>query len=1087
MTAAGYFQLTICVCLSILLVPLNSFGQETVNKGFDRLQANLEKINRSIETTKEKIKSVNDARFLPDLYFTLAELYVDQSRYMYQIKVNKNKKTPFSEVDFANERRPKLLAIETFQMILEKFPNIAERDKALFYMAHEFRELGRNDEMAATYQRLTKEFPRSTHWAESQLMLGNYFFESKKDFEFAIGLYKKIVDREDSGPFIPLAQYKMGWVYINLSKFKEALLSFEAVLKQDKKVDLSLLPEVYRKTDVRRDALVSMVRPYSELKPEELDSLGPERRDPLRYFVGLSPERASYQKVLRVLGRRLTVKGKFVPATRTYFELLRLSGDTETRMEAIERLYESLQSAKVRWPVNFLVDEIATTLIRIKSNRRIPAREREKIMDNYEIIARDAATRFQERAESSQQPADYRAAAHAYEVYLELFPSRRNAELIRQNLAETLYKLRLWVPAGRAYEATASERSGKDRRAFYDSAIQSYINALRKPDLLSRVELTQARNGLRDIGFIFLKEFPKDKLTPTLRFNIGRTYYDERDFDRAVRAFENYIKAHPNHSEVRLSVDLILDSFNQREDYGGLVRAGQRIIQEKNIAASIRREVQEIIRQAEYKRIQSKTGDFTSRNYTQDLLKFAAQYKGSQIGDQALFEAFTALKSKRDPQAYQPGEQLLIDHENSRYAKDVVADMGRMALLTADFRRAARYFEIFARKYGDDKEAKNLLRGAAQFRELLGEFNSAGENFTKLGLWDNASRAYSQGGFWNELRTSAQQVGGLRGVYWQGLAAYRLSDPEYSKYLQQASRMPATDFEENSMASHALFILSQDALKSYKSVEIIPGKETEAVKNKNQMLETLKSQLNTVIRYGNGRWTIAALFLQGQAHKEFGDFLRRAPAPPGLQGPQVQQYKDAINTEAQKYDSQANKIFIQCVANGEKYDIFTRFSKACASYGAEIPSEAEDTQITTRPTEKTPPEAKDIRYKLFEDGRSVSLLTQLSEAYTRAGDYAMALLILSRATEIQPDNATLLSRMAMNELFMNSLDTGFAKTQRALKLNDRDATALWIQAGLYSEFKYSKKFSVALKKARAAGKPAGPTHPWVKKLLLARP
>ncbi|MBX9766447.1 MAG: tetratricopeptide repeat protein, partial [Bdellovibrionales bacterium] len=442
-----------------LALPSVGLAQSTAAKGIDQLQTDLEKINRSIETTKEKVKSVKDARFLPDLYFTLAELYVDQSRYMYQIKVVKNKKTPLNELDFANERRPKLLAIETYQMILEKFPNIPERDKALFYMAHEFRELGRNDEMASTYQRLVKEFPRSQHWSESQLMLGNYFFESKKDFEFALGLYGKIVSREDSGPFIPLARYKMGWVYINLSKFKEALLSFEAVLTQDKKVDLSLLPEIYRKTDVRRDALVSMVRPFSELKPEELNSLGPERRDPLKYFMNLSPERASYQKVLRVLGRRLIVKGKFVPATRAYFELLRLSGDTETRMEAIDKLYESLQNAKVRWPVNFLVDEIATTLIRIKSNRRIPAKEREKIMINYEVIARDAATRFQERAESTKQPADYRAAVHAYDVYLELFPTGKKAELIRQNLAESLYKLGLWVPAGRMYETTAATSS----------------------------------------------------------------------------------------------------------------------------------------------------------------------------------------------------------------------------------------------------------------------------------------------------------------------------------------------------------------------------------------------------------------------------------------------------------------------------------------------------------------------------------------------------------------------------------------------------------------------------------------------------
>lgn len=93
--------------------------------------------------------------------------------------------------------------------------------------------------------------------------------------------------------------------------------------------------------------------------------------------------------------------------------------------------------------------------------------------------------------------------------------------------------------------------------------------------------------------------------------------------------------------------------------------------------------------QSEYKNIQTSIADFSSDNYSKELLKFAEKYKGTNLGDRALFEAFNSLKSKKDPGAYIPGEELLIKHGNSKYAKEVTMEMGKLALLTADFRRAA--------------------------------------------------------------------------------------------------------------------------------------------------------------------------------------------------------------------------------------------------------------------------------------------------------------------------------------------------------------------------------------------------------------
>lgn len=1059
-------------------------AQVNAQKSVNQIYADIDKINKSIEATREKVKTVKDARFLPDLYFVLAELHVEKSRFMYAVKRLQNKDVPANEIDFTNEKRPKQQAIEIYGNILDKFPMSPDRDKALFYMAHEYRELGQLEEMAKTYLRLTREFPRSNYWAESQLIIANFYFEEKKDFESAVRLYKLIIDRP-VGPFTPLARYKLGWVYINQNKFKESLLSFESVVLQDDKLDLSQLPEIYRKTDVRRDAVTAMVWPYSEIKPEELAQMGAWRVDPIKYFYRLSTNKITYQKALKNLGRRLSFKHRYIWATRVYFELLRVTEELESRQEAIEKIYESMKNTQNRWPINYYVDEIVRTLPRIANSPEIKPKDKEKIINNYEVFARDVATRFHERAQETKRKTDYQLAIRAYESYLIGFPNSRQADAIRLNMAEAHFKISDFVEAAKAYEVLSKSKAmaGK-RKPYLDSSLQSFITALKSPDKLSKLNLVEARNGMREVGGVYIKEFPTDKALPSIRFNIGRTFYDERNFEGAVKAFQSFIKAFPTHSDVQLASDLILDSFNQKEDYAGLAKAGRLLMADTRIKADIRKNIEEIVKQAEYKRIQAKAGDYSSPSYTKNLLKFAQQYKGSQIGDQALYEAFLALKSKRDPGAYQPGEQLLIQHENSKYAKEVVAAMGQMALVTADYRRVAAYFEAYSRKYPADTESKTMLKSAANMREYMGDFSEGKINYRSLGDAESAARMDFLSERWDQLVSSAASVPGLKGPYWVGLAKYRMGDVAgASGALRQVANSRGGGFEENTMSAHALYLLASEALKSYASIQMEAGKEAQAVQAKTKMLGVLTEQLNTVIKFGNGRWTIAALYGLGRANQEFAEFVKRAPIPPGLSGAQVAQYQGLISKQASGYEVSAKKFFSQCVQTAEKFEVFTQFVKGCLSNGSLQIDESKESRISAKASDTSPQAAQGIRKQLYDKPRDVKLLVELSRAYTQNQDYSMAVLILSRASEIAPQDASLISAQGMNYLFMNDLESAQRSFQKALKMNGKDSGALWGLAGLYKEFKYGKKLAEIQKRARSAGRPAQPLHPYVQAVL----
>jgi len=1070
------------VLLSVFSI--SAFAQADRQISLEQMRRDLAKVNKSIDETKMKLKKVRDARFLPDLYFALAEFYVEKSRYMYAIKVAENPKTPAEEMDFTAEKRPKQFAIETYETLIEKFPQHPDRDRALFYRAHELREMGNLEEMIKTYSQLTREYPESEYWPESQIVIGDFFVDEKKDVDGALEIFKKILDRKP-GPFTPLAHYKMGWCYINKTEFPKAMASFENVLTQNKDIDLKQLPEIYRKTDVRRDALLALVWPYSEIPSADMYKQSPSKANPLSYFYNLSPDIASYEKVLSRLGRRLTLKVRLIEATRVYYELLRISQDLPTRIDAVEKLYVSMKNSQKEWPVRGFVDEVSKVLPLARISPNLKDNEKKKINSDWEIFTRDIATRQHKRAKETRKAEDWEWAIRDYKTYLSLFPTSKYAAAIQLDLAESQYAAGKSVDAGKSYETLAKMTSdGTKRKSYLDSAIQSYINSIRNQSQLSKLEIAEVRSGLRDVGLNYIKANPNGKSVEDIRFNIAQTYYDERNFSKAVTAFKDFIKKYPGSSKVSVAANLILDAYNQREDYNNIVKEGKAIVANPQIRDNaLKAQITQIVEQAEMRGVQKKAGEFGSTDYANNLMKLAGKYKGSSMGDKALYEAFIAYRSKRDPRAFESGEQLLLQHQKSKYAQEVATTMGQMALVTADFKRAALYFELFHDRYSTNKEAHDLLKNAAKMRELMGDFKIASRDYQKLAEWDNAARQDYLAQDWAALAKSAGRAGGLKGVYWEGLAQYRLRGIGPSRdQLQRAASTPASGFEEQEMAAHALYLLSMDALESYKKVQVRAGSEAQDVQSKAGMLKELDAKLKKVIAFGNGRWTIAALYGLGQANQEFANFIKNAPMPQGLTPDQTKQYQTAINTQASQYNQTAEGFFKQCNENAEKFEVFTRFALACQTKGKTQVDEAQETKIITRARETAPPGIKEIQNKLYDQPRDINLLQKMAEVYARAQDYAMAELILNRALDIEAKDVNLMARIGVIKLYKNELQEAKGWFDKAIAEQSGNALALWGKAALFKQFNFNSKFGSAATAAKRAGRPSGLLHPSIEKI-----
>ncbi len=1069
------------ILLSILLSHI-AFAQATKTKTPTELHDDLQKINKSIDETKKKMKTLTDTRFLPETYFILAELLIKKSKYIYSINQIENSDL-IEKINYPAEKQLKEEAIAIYNKFINKFPKSLLQDKALFFIAHEYRELGQHQKMLETYQNLVNTYPKSKYWAESQLTIANHIYNTKKDFSLALNLYQKIIDRPTS-PFTSFAHYKSGWCYIHKNKWKESLLSFEKAIQKGSATDSLNLSKIYRKTDVRRNALLAIVWPYSELKLKELKRMGAQYTDPITYFQSLSTDLTSYKKVLRKLSKRLLVKKQFTTAVHVHMESLKLSKDLDIRIKTLESLYVAIKNTEKRWPVNGLISEISKIVHQIKYSSQLDKEKKEYYLKRFEIFSRDNAIRFQERAKSTQRKLDYRLAIKAYESYLNSFPKSKYIPSIKLNLAECYYNIGDFINAAIHYEhlGMSSNFSQNRKKKILDSAIQSYTEALKNSKNLDRLQIIQVRSGIRTIGWHYIKKYKKNPIVPEILFNIGRTYYDERNFNKSTQWLSQYIKYFPKHKDVSLAVDLILDSHNQIEDYDGLIESGKAIAKNNSIKKYIRKNALEIMKQAQYKKVQIAAGKYSSPHYIKNLLKLSSKYKNSNIEINALYEAF--LKSKKSLKTtYAYGEKLFSKYKNSKYTKNVIFQMGEIALKTADFKRAAKYFEIFAKKYPKDSKAQNLMENANHIREFLKDFKSARQNFQYLKNKISIARIDYLAEDWSSLKKSALSVPGTQGVYWKGLATYHTEGPEAAHSILNSITNKTTDnYEENAMAAHSLYLLSMPLKNKYKNIKIKQSHKKQIIQEKTKLLEQLTSQFIAITKLGVGEWTIASLYELGHIYQEFAQFLRTTPVPKKLTKTQVNEYRKAIHKQTKKYNLEANNYFKRCTVNAEKSEIFTPFAKGCI-LKKQIKIDESTNLTNRRKSKKYLENIENLHQKLYENPENINLLIKLAQEHVKNKSYLMAILTLHHASEIHPQEAKLIALQGMYYLYLNDFESAKLKFNSALKKSPKDPTALWGLMGLFNAFHYKSKVSSLQKKISKTEQPLGPIHKFVKYVM----
>ena len=242
---------------------------------------------------------------------------------------------------------------------------------------------------------------------------------------------------------------------------------------------------------------------------------------------------------------------------------------------------------------------------------------------------------------------------------------------------------------GEAPEISKLSKGEKAQRradALYD-AVVAYQKSLGSKQSDSHEVRATARAGLRQAGAQYLAEGNPDKGRELrIKFAIAETYYNEGKHMQAVDLLTAVALEFPGTQQGDAAVQLVLDSYNTRNDISGLIAAGQLFANAPQLSEAVRASVQPILAAAEQRRLDdlslAAAGD--QAGGMESLLAFAEVYKGSDLGEKALLNTFVAARAAGDTQKiYAVGDQILKDFPgvegSGRRRGDARAD-GRVAL-----------------------------------------------------------------------------------------------------------------------------------------------------------------------------------------------------------------------------------------------------------------------------------------------------------------------------------------------------------------------------------------------------------------------
>ncbi|MBL9037290.1 MAG: tetratricopeptide repeat protein [Archangium sp.] len=1066
----------------------------------DKLRRDIFKVDRSLGETEKLIAKSRNAPYLPDLQFRQAELYVEKSRYVYFLQAETRPEGQKGALVSPETKLLKQKAVQIYNRILREFTDFKDSDKVTFYLAHEQRELGEFDKpveanMLKTLGDLVRKYPSSPLRMEAEQILGDYWFD-KADLKQSEDHFKAILDAPASAVH-DLARYKMGWIRINQQNHNDAVNYFEAaaasapvagvdVTKALNVKREALLDLVYSYTEARPPK--GAIQYFEKLSDSRatfslaLDKLGNryfikqqfEFAIPaLRKLLEIQPDpELEVERVEKLYDSIKAAKGKVQPKAEDVAYLVRAAVDVKK-----DPTKDEPSRKKVLIELEEMARDLSTT-IHVQAQKKEDKAlyvEAAAAYDRYLNLFRPkqyATAMMQNRADALFAAKRFPESARQFEelaLYLEAGKpppagaDKKDAPTTDANkvdvakekdakppeAAKPTEKKDPKAPAPTKLASVASvspglvsERTLSDTKTHDEAlygALLSHYSSLKPGEVekLNAFEVADARQALKLLGAQFIARYPKNEHVLEVKFNIARAFYEDGDYKKSSELFREFALAHPENKDAIVAGNLSLDSLRQLNDFKAIEEYGKAYLA-SNLPAGFKADVQRILTASKTEALgelalksSEETGDVVT-----GLLKVADENKGQEIGEKALYGAFSAAREKRELRKEREiGERFMKEYAKSQYVSDVILTLGRHAAEAGRFQDAAGYYEQMGKMFAGDATGLDSLMASARLRMAMGD-NTGAVKVLESMVDQAGARKAEVLVLLAQTAMKMKQTGKARATAEQVLKIDKVNAAAAAIIAEVASNTPGEKTEpliammtpvanaQNAGGDDVSKGLWYIAEMLYRQFKAIPN---DKVEDKIAALQQLQGIYQQAASMGSAEWAVASLWRIGNSLAHIADVVDATAAPAGLKPAELEQFRAAVKQQVDPLKQQADTTFETCLSRADSLEVFT-----AAVIGCRKKTEEASSPLRGPPAERPVANAEEL-HKKAETNQAAGDFETLGVAYLGGFQVNNAILNLNRALELEDNRASTHSALGYAFLLNGDANAARAEYGRALE------------------------------------------------------
>ncbi len=372
------------------------------------------------------------------------------------------------------------------EQLLLRHPESEYADASLYSLLFQHIEEGDRNKAVQYGEELTKKFPNSQYAPQTNLLLGEIYFDSSR-LDKALSKYEAVLKFPGSRWF-STAVYKMGWTYYRLSDLKRAISAFFYLIKeQNESTDGGIDMDVIRKSLLTKEAIDYIAISFAE-SDSSID--GTDGLKKARQFVRKIDNKLIGSRIMHKLGNVYKDQFRYNEAIET-FKMLKAEypeyRDLPLVMNSVIECYEQkgqIPAANEGRRQLFLqYNKKSAWAQSVRDSSAI------KTGDSLsEIALLDAASYTYSLALEKKSTNLYRQAVDYYWDYIKTYPEKEKAGDCHYTIAEILFGEGNYLEAAQQYMEVSKKYRGS---RYKETAAMNAIVAAQQ--LLKQEEATRGQ------------------------------------------------------------------------------------------------------------------------------------------------------------------------------------------------------------------------------------------------------------------------------------------------------------------------------------------------------------------------------------------------------------------------------------------------------------------------------------------------------------------------------------------------------------------------------------------------------------------